>query len=326
MLLQDTRLPVVTSTQRQGASVMQSPSDIRQTITNTIIEALQSGGLPPWKRPWANDKNAPGLHTSMSTGKPYRGINQLLLQIAAMKGGFKSKWWGTFNQIKQQNACVNKGQKGTQIVLFKKIERERTDLAGDDVKDSFFIMKTFTVFNAVQTNGLDKFRVGFGESQNDAAERYENADAVIDATGADIRYGGNEAFYNPPNDFIQLPLRSQFDSMESPYETTFHELCHWSEGRIGFDRAEAENSYAYAELVAEIGACLTMGELNLPTTTNFENHAAYLQHRIEALKADSKFIFKAAAQANKAVDHILSYSRTLELVPESAETEDLVMV
>jgi len=78
--------------------------------------------------------------------------------------------------------------------------------------------------------------------------------------------------------------------------------------------------------VAEIGACLTMGELNLPTTTNLENHAAYLQNWLAALKADSKFIFKAAAQANKAVDHILSYSRTPEMVPESAETEDLVMV
>ena len=305
---------------------MQSPSDIRQTITNTIIEALQSGGLPPWKRPWANDKNAPGLHTSMSTGKPYRGINQLLLQIAAMKGGFKSKWWGTFNQIKQQNACVNKGQKATQIAFFKTVERERVNESGNDVKDRFFFMRQFTVFNVEQTNGLDKFRVGFGEPQNDATERYEHADAVIDATGADIRYGGNEAFYNPPNDFIQLPLRSQFESPEAAYETTFHELCHWSEKRIGFDRAEAGNSYAFAELVAEIGCCLTMGELNLPTTTNMTNHCAYLQNWIEALKADSKFIFKASAQANKAVDHILSYSRTPELEPESAETEDLVMV
>ena len=30
----------------------------------------------------------------MSTGNPYRGINSLLLQVAAMKGGFRSQWWG----------------------------------------------------------------------------------------------------------------------------------------------------------------------------------------------------------------------------------------
>ena len=305
---------------------MQSPSEIRNTITNTIIEALQTGGLPPWRKPWANDKNAPGLHTSMSTGKPYRGINQLLLQIAAMKGGFKSKWWGTFQQTKQQKACVSKGQRGTQVVFFKAVERERVDQSGEDVTDKFFFLRQFTIFNAEQTNGLDKFRVGFGEPQNNATERFENADAVISGTGCDIRHGGNQAFYSTSGDYIQLPMRSQFVSAESYYETTFHELCHWSEKRVGFDRTEAENSYAYAELVAEIGACLTMGELNLPTTTNLENHASYLQNWLEALKADSKFIFKAAAQANKAVDHILSYSRTPELVSESAETEDLVLV
>jgi antirestriction protein ArdC len=121
------------------------------------------------------------------------------------------------------------------------------------VKDKFFFMRQFTVFNVEQTNGLDKFRVGFGEPQDNATERYENADAVIDATGADIRYGGNQAFYSPSDDYVQLPMRSQFVSAESYYETTFHELCHWSECRVGFDRAEAENSYAYAELVAEIG-------------------------------------------------------------------------
>jgi len=302
---------------------MQSPSDIRQTITNTIIEALQSGGLPPWKRPWANDKNAPGLHTSMSTGKPYRGINQLLLQIAAMKGGFKSKWWGTFNQIKQQNACVNKGQKSTQIVFFKTVERERVNESGNDVKDRFFFLRQFTIFNVEQTNGLDKFRVGFGEPQNDAAERYEHADAVIDATGADIRYGGNEAFYNPPNDFIQLPLRSQFESPESFYETTFHELTHHSEhpSRLNWDRKN--EGYGMGELIAEMSACLMMAELGLPTTTNLQNHAAYLKHWLDGMAGDSKFIFQAAAQASKAVDYLLSFSRTTEEI--TADIDELIL-
>ena len=304
---------------------MQSPSEIRNSITNTIIEVLQSGGLPPWRKPWSDDPNAPGLHTSLSTGKPYRGINQLLLQISAMKSGFKSKWFSTYAQIQKHGACVNKGQKGTQVVFFKTVERERVNESGDDVKDKFFFLRQFTVFNVEQTNGLDKFRVGLGQPQDNATERYENADAVISATGCDIRYGGNQAFYSP-SDYIQLPMRHQFESMESALETTFHELCHWSEKRVGFDRTEAENTYAFAELVAEIGACLTMGELNLPTTSNLELHCSYLQHWLDALKADSKFIFKAAAQANKAVDHILSYSRTPELVPESAESEDLVMV
>jgi antirestriction protein ArdC len=302
---------------------MQTQNEIRNSITNTIIEALSDGGLPPWRKPWSNDPNAPGLHTSMSTGNPYRGINSLLLQVAAMKGGFKSKWWGTFNQVKQNGASVSRGAKGTQIVLFKRIERERSDEAGDDVKDSFFVMKTFTVFNAEQTTGLERFRVGFSKPQNNPSERYENADAVIDATGADIRYGGNDAFYSPPGDFIQLPHRHQFESAESFYETAFHELTHWSEhvSRLNWNRAD--EGYAMGELIAEMSACLMMAELGLPTTTNLTNHASYLKHWLDGMAGDSKFIFKAASQASKAVDYLLSFSRTRAELTEAID--ELIM-
>lgn len=77
----------------------QTADSIRTTITNTIIESLEAGGLPAWRKPWAADPNGLGLATSLSTGKPYNGINQLLLQVLAMKRGYQSKWFGTFNQI-----------------------------------------------------------------------------------------------------------------------------------------------------------------------------------------------------------------------------------
>lgn len=77
---------------------MQSQSELRQSITATIIDALKSGNLPPWRRPWSNDPNA-GPHTSLSTGTKYKGINQLLLQISSARQGFQSKLWGTYSQI-----------------------------------------------------------------------------------------------------------------------------------------------------------------------------------------------------------------------------------
>lgn len=302
---------------------MQTQSDIRSSITSTILDALKNGGLPPWRKPWSNDPNAPGLHTSMSTGNPYRGINQLLLQVAAMKGGFKSKWWGTFNQVKQNGASVSRGAKGTQVVLFKKIERERVDESGSEVEDNFFVMRSFTVFNAEQTTGLDQFRVGFSKLQNNSLERYEAADDVIQSTGADIRFGGNEAFYNPPGDFIQLPHRVQFESAESFYETAFHELTHWSEhaNRLNWNRAD--EGYAMGELVAELSASLMMAELGMPTTTNLTNHASYLKHWLDGMAGDSKFIFKAASQASKAVDYLLSFSRSRAELTEAID--ELVM-
>lgn len=303
---------------------MPSQSDLRQTITNSIIEALKSGGLPPWRKPWSDDPNAPGLHTSLSTGSPYRGINQILLQVAAMKGGFKSKWWATYNQIAFNGACVRQGQKATKVVLWKPIQRKRANEQGKEVDDSFLVMREFSVFNVEQTTGLDKFRVGFSKPQNNAAERYENADAVIAATRADIRFGGNQAFYNPPGDFIQLPHRHQFDSPEAFIETAMHELGHWTEHptRLNWDRAN--EGYAAGELVAEMSACLMMAELGLPTSTNLENHAAYLKSFLDGMAGDSRFIFKAAAQASKVVDFLLSFSRTPVAAAEQVEEPVLV--
>ena len=138
-------------------------NDIRTAITNTIIESLEAGGLPAWRKPWAADPNGLGLATSLSTGKQYNGINQLLLQVLAMKRGYQCKWFGTFNQIKSAGASVCKGEKAIQIVLFRPITRDRINDKGEEVSDRFFCLKQFSVFNVQQTTGLDQFRVGFAQ-------------------------------------------------------------------------------------------------------------------------------------------------------------------
>jgi antirestriction protein ArdC len=301
---------------------MQSQSELRQTITNTIIDALKSGGLPPWKRPWADDKNAPGLHTSLSTGNPYRGINQILLQCSSMRQEFKSKWWGTYNQIAFNGASVQKGQKATKIVLWKPIQRKRSNEEGMEVDDNFLVMREFCVFNAEQTDGLDKFRVGFSKSETAESDRFSNAQELIDGIGADLRHGGNQAFYRPQDDFIQMPFSHQFESETEYFQTAFHEHCHWAEKRVGFERDQVANAYAFFELVADIGACQVMAGLNLPS--NSQNTASYIQHWLKAMSDDPKFIFKAASFANKTADYLLSFSRSPVATTEPAD--ELVLV
>jgi len=146
---------------------------------------------------------------------------------------------------------------------------------------------------------------------------------VIAATGADIRYGGNEARYSPTGDFIELPYRHQFATMAEYYETVGHEMVHWTEhaSRLNWERRNAEHSYALGELVAEIGACFLCAELGLPTGDNLQNHQAYLKSWISSLENDPRFIFQASAQASKAADYILSFSRTPAPEPEEALVE-----
>lgn len=297
---------------------MPTQSEIRQSVTDKLIQSLQNNELPPWRRSWSDDPNAPGLFTSLSTGNPYRGINQLLLQLASMRFGYKSKWFGTFNQIRNHNASVRKGEKGHKVILWKPVSRKRTDQNGEEFDDSFLVMREYTLFNAEQTTGLEEYRVGFCQPTDTVVERYEHADQLIDATEARIEYGFNQPAYRPHDDVIQLPCRQQFDTPESFYETVFHELVHWSEkpGRVG---KKERHEYAFGELVAEIGACLLMAELRLPNS-NLANSAAYVRGWLKGLQNDSRLIFNVSAQASRCVDYILACSQELADTPEAVAT------
>ena len=285
---------------------MPTQAEIRQQITDQIIAALTNGDLPPWRKPWRDDANS-GTHTSLSTGQWYRGINQILLQISALKNNFQSRWWGTYRQIHQCGAHVRRGQKGTKIVLYKPIKRTRIDRKGDEVEETIPILRQFTIFNADQCSGLEEYRVGFAQPRHDLTDRYEQAEAAIAATGADIRHGGNRAFYQLGGDFIQLPYPHQFESVEAYWETAFHELVHWADRPHRLDLSH-QREYAMGELIAEMGACFIASELNIPNSDT-TNHAAYLKSWLTAMQNDPKWIFRASSQASKAADYILHFSR-----------------
>ena len=133
---------------------------------------------------------------------------------------------------------------------------------------------------------------------------------MIMGVGSGGESNGNEAYYSPQHDFIQCPFRHQFNPPDGFYETMFHELCHWSEQRVGFDRSQPENTFALGELIAEIGSCFMMCELGLPMAESLDNHATYLKGWLKEMNDDPKFIFRASAQATKAVDFILSFTRS----------------
>jgi antirestriction protein ArdC len=313
---------------------MASQQQVRETITNQIIAALEAGDTPPWRRPWRVGPNA-GSPANVVSKKPYRGINPILLDMAAARHGLSSKWWATFNQWKQlggdvmpRPSHVPSGKWGTQIVFWSPITKAVTNDRGEDEEDRFFIMRSYTVFCIDQVEGghLDHLRAGGGE--NDTAGEvvidYEPAEAAIAATGITIRHGGTRAFYSPSEDYVQLPPRVSFAGPDEYYETVFHELVHATEhpSRLNWNRKEKENTYAMGELVAEIGACYLARELGVPASDNLTNHVAYMANWLKAMRDDPRFIFTASAQASKAADYLLAFSR-----PQAAEeVEDAVLV
>jgi antirestriction protein ArdC len=299
---------------------MSSQTELRTQITAQIVDALTAGGLPPWRQPWRADKNC-GTPANVISKRSYTGINPLLLAIAAQKRNLQSRWWGTFNQwkelggqVKARPAHVPSGRWGTQIVFCRPISKTETTADGEEKDKTFFFLRTYTVFNLDQVEGasLDHLRAGNAPlTATDTHARHDEAERVIAATFADIRHGGDRAFYRFTEDYIQLPHREQFISPEAYYETALHELTHWTEhpSRLNWNRGEKENTYALGELVAELGACYLMGEIGLPLADTWRNSASYLQHWLKAINQDPRFIFRATAQASRAADHVLSYSR-----------------
>jgi antirestriction protein ArdC len=303
---------------------MPNQNEIRERITKTIIEALESGNLPPWRTPWRNDPNA-GLPHNIVSNRAYRGINPLLLQIASMRHGFQSKYWATFKQwdllggkVKRRPDDVPRGEWGTSIIFFKPVVVKDAET---EEEKTIFVMRSYVVFNIDQVEGshLDRFRVGHSiKNDTDCITTYENADVVIEATGADIRYGGNRAFYHRHEDYIQVPLREQFCA-EEYYETVLHELIHWTETRLNWNYKD--EGYAMGELIAEMGSCYLATELGIPNAETMPNHVSYLQSWLQAMKNDCRFIFSAATQASKAADYILAFSRTEQAEPEESLAE-----
>lgn len=287
-----------------------SQAELRRQLTDQIVEALE-GDLLPWRRPWSVSQNA-GRATNVVSKNPYSGINPLLLEVHRLKHGFTSKWYGTFNQwkdkgmaVKRRPDHVKRGDWGASIVFFKPVTKTRIDPStGDEDEDQFFVMRSYTVFSADQVDGADEFQVS-EEERTTTIPDFAPAEELIEATEADIRFGGEQAFYHRKDDFIQTPHKHRFDPPGSFYETLLHELAHWSEPRLGWDHEQ--QGYAMGELVAEMSSSFLATELGVPQGEGLGNHAAYLAGWLKAMKGDPSFIFKASTQASKVADYLLAF-------------------
>lgn len=145
-------------------------------------------------------------------------------------------------------------------------------------------------------------------------------DAFFAATGADIRTSDEpQAFYNPAEDFIHMPPIATFHSAAGYYATLAHEACHMTGHKSRLDRFSRftdRKAYAFEELIAEIGNCMTCARLGL--TPDFDQSGAYVQSWLRALKDDKRLIFKAASEAQKAAEWLAKGKPTEEEVGAAA--------
>lgn len=290
-------------------------ADIYQRVTDAIITNLEQG-VRPWTKPWAT---APAITVRplRHDGTPYRGINILILWSQAAACNYRSSTWMTYRQANVLGGQVRKGEQGTTVVYANVIERvdrvARTDNTAIDesVTTCIPVLRTYTVFNVDQIDGLPNTAVSQPITTDSLSGRIERADTFIAASGAAIVHCGNRACYIPSVDRIEMPPYRQFidtptaSAAEGYYATLLHELVHWTSPKHRCDRdlgkRFGDSAYAREELVAEIGAAFLCADLGITLEPRLD-HAAYLASWLTVLKADKRAIFSAAALAQKAVD------------------------
>ncbi|MED5545639.1 MAG: zincin-like metallopeptidase domain-containing protein [Pseudomonadota bacterium] len=298
--------------------------DTYQQVTDRIVAALEEG-TRPWHKQWVNGGAV--MDPRRSNGERYRGINVLLLWMSAAERGFSGRSWFTFKQALDLGANVRKGEKGTQIVFFKKLDIKEQNDAGEDVSRSVPMLKTYTVFNADQIENLpDRFRTAPVQIVG-GKDRDEACEAALRSSGADIRETDHaQAYYAPGADFVNMPRFELFTSTSGFLATLAHELCHWTGHTSRLDRAQlnefGSKDYAFEELVAEIGAAMVGARLGI-FGEHIDNHAAYVESWLKALRNDKRMIFKAATMAQAAADLVLVNAGELEAFEIEEEPETI---
>jgi antirestriction protein ArdC len=296
--------------------------NLYRDITDKIIAELEQG-IVPWVQPWSSGKQRSplGLPVNGLTRRSYSGINILLLWAALEERGFASPYWVTFKQCIAMGGSVRKGEKGTHVYFADRFvpqkEKVRANETGDE-PNSIAFLKRYTVFNAEQCDGLPKGLVATPEPK---AERQivPEAEALIAATGADFRIGGDQAFYVPSEDFIRIPHKTAYTDQINWYRTAFHELGHWTGHKSRLDRSLTTKfgtvDYAREELVAEMATAFVCASLGIVPTVR---HADYIGNWLQVLKEDAKAIVRAASLASKACDFILTFQKSQSDLEQAA--------
>jgi antirestriction protein ArdC len=120
------------------------------------------------------------------------------------------------------------------------------------------------------------------------------------------QFGGNVAIYHIATDTIRLPEYETFSNAVAYYATYLHELVHWTGHQKRCNRPLnnkfGSGSYAFEELIAEIGAAMVCNHLGIDS--KLEHHASYLDVWLKILKDDKKAFFDAARLAIGATQYL----------------------
>ncbi|MBY8828845.1 ArdC family protein [Hephaestia mangrovi] len=279
-------------------------------VTARVIAELEQGRLP-WVQPWDAAACGCAMPANAVTGRRYSGINVLILWAAVIEGRYASQRWLTYRQAQKAGGNVRKGERGTTVCyadrFTPRIEAERARDEDREARQRAFL-KRFTVFNVAQCEGLPERLTELPELPAEE-DILPDVQTLIEASGADFRIGGGEAYYSPGGDYVAVPPQAAFGEPINWYRTALHELGHWTGHATRLDRDQrgrfGSADYAREELVAEMASAFACASLAIRPTVR---HADYIASWLKVLRDDERAIFRAASAASKAADYLLAFA------------------
>lgn len=296
--------------------------DYQQELTDNIIKRIEKAksysenGLS-WDKPFFSNTELPFNYL---TGEKYHGSNI----IALWSADFTDPRWMTYVQIQEfikktkQIIYLEKGSKASYIT--KVIPIYKKDKDGNIEKDQDGNYKQVIDETGTQKIGF-RFYPLFNCSQIKGIEPYfkpdplfkpnEEVNMLLEAmehkTGLQLEHHQKgSAYYVPSLHKIYMPDKQLFKKIDYYYDTLLHEMGHSTGKALNRDMTGSfgSESYAKEELTAELTSTFMAVELGLEhNPSRHENHAAYLNSWLKALKEDKTYIYKAANHASKATEY-----------------------
>lgn len=300
----------------------------RNELVQQVIKDIQSGKPFFWDSGYISKRPRNLLKSLQGKDQYYNGINNIRLILAAKHFGFEDSRWTTFKQAQELGAKIQKGAKGIHIEYWqyakpimeinpntkKKeqvyvIDEETGKKVPAYVKLDYPIVKNYVVFNASQVEGIKK-EIPLKIHHEDTIKSMED---MIQHSEAKIYYDqDSKNYYSPSNDEIHVVSKERFKTLNNFYATVAHEIAHSTGAKNRLNRKTLiENDgfgntiYAKEELRAELTSMFLAQKYNINFDKNhYENHVAYLQSWIKALQDDPNELFRAASEAEKAMQYI----------------------
>ena len=262
---------------------MTEKQSLYERVTATILQQIEANpGSPtmPWHR---RAGSAVYIPRNATTEAHYRGMNILMLWMAADIAGYKSGNWATYRQWGAKGGQVRRGEKASPILFFKRFEVEPTGPKDDGTRA---MVRTSAVFNEAQLEGYDATAAA-ALPDHGPVQVSDEFRSFVAATGATIHHRGERAFYSLATDDITMPPEALFTGTKTTdrhlgYASTLsHELAHYAGAKHRLDRklATRHGTHAHAaeEVIAEMTASFVCARLGLASEPRID-HAQYISH------------------------------------------------